>query len=379
MKATIRDAATLAAIRPLELSGYLRATGWHQVTHRPNEWASWVSGKESGEEVEALVPLNRRVRDFSARMADLLRALEVVEQRSQLEILRDLLTASADVVRIRFVDSETADGSIPLEEGAVIVQKAKDMLASAACATITPRPYFHARKPKQASEYLRRLRMGQTEQGSYVVTIISPVPLGLADQGRLFEIEEPFERRVLVTLANALGATEEAAQEAAASGNFESFNRAVASGVSANLCDAIVGLSNPEQDRALEVGFSWSRSRPIGAEGVREVVIQPDAIPVIEEAGRLFRETSDREDFELCGPVVKLERPEGIEFGKVTVYGFVDEKPRRVVLELNDPTYHTAVQAHDKRTIVSCTGILVREGNTFRLTDPRGFSLEPED
>lgn len=379
MKATIRDAATLAAIRPIEISAYLRATGWSQGSSQPNEWALWLSGGEQGAEVEALVPLNRRVRDFSARIADLLRALEVVEQRSQLEILRDLLTTCADVVRIRFVDSETGDGSIPLEEGAVIVQKARDMIAAATCAAISPRAYFHARKPNQASEYLRRVRLGQTEQGSYVLTIISPVAIGMADRQHLFDVEEPFERRVTMTLANSLRATKAAAQEATASGDFRSFRSAVDLGVSANLCDAIVGLSNPDHDRALEVGFSWSRSRPVAAECVREVVIPPDAIPVVAEAGRLFRETSDREDFELRGPVVKLERPEGVELGRVTVYGFVDEQPRKVVLELTGAAYHAAVQAHDERTIVSCLGTLMREGNIFRMTEPRAFSIEQED
>ena len=248
-------------------------------------------------------------------MGDTLRTLEVVEDRSQLEILNDLLATSADIMRFRITYAEATDGTIPIEEGAQIVQRARDMVMAGACAAIEKRAVFQTRKPNQAVEYLKKVRMGQTERGSYVVTVISRVApvLRLGESDCLFEVEQPFERQVTATLARAVAAAKRAASSAAATGDFENFRTGVSVGISANLCDAIRGLaSGGEADRGVEVTFSWSRSRPIEPSTVEDrVAFSPDSMPVIEEAARLFRETTPREDFELRGPVVKLERAEG--------------------------------------------------------------------
>jgi hypothetical protein len=128
-------------------------------------------------------------------MGDVLQVLAIVEERSQLQILRDLLVTGADVIRLRLVDAGLTGASVPLDEGATFIQKAKDTMLAAACAAVNPRVYYPSRKPAQAIDYIRRARLGQTEPGSFIVTILSPVPPSLADpSGRLIALDEPYER-----------------------------------------------------------------------------------------------------------------------------------------------------------------------------------------
>jgi hypothetical protein len=382
MRVSIRDAGTLQAIRPLELAAYLRAAGWREAKSIPNEYATWVLADKSGDEFEATLPLNHAFGDYSLRIGSIMAVLEVVEQRSQLEILSDLLTTSADVVRLRIGNGEPSDGSIPIEEGVKIVQKTRDMMMAAACSVVDHRAVFQTRKPNQAVDYMRRLRMGQTERGSYVVTVISRVAPILThhETNQLFEVNEPYERQVTSTLAHALAATRSAAEKGAVSGGVDAFQEAVPKGVSANLCDAIVGISmGGESSRNIEVDFSWSRTRPAFDQLPRKVVLTADAMPVIEEAGRYLRETSPREEFELRGPVIRLDRIEGADVGTITVHGFVDDQPRKVSLDLSETEYHLAVQAHEARQTVACYGVLVREGRSFRLKNPRELVIESEE
>ena len=49
------------------------------------------------------------------------------------------------------------------------------MLLSAACSLSNPQPLYRAGANKEAREYLKQVRMGQTEQGSFVITLLSPV------------------------------------------------------------------------------------------------------------------------------------------------------------------------------------------------------------
>src|SRR5271165_122105 len=111
MKATIRDAEILRAIRPLELVGYLRANGWHE--EQPLErGAFWL--KESKEQsYELLLPLDSNLGDFANRIAEVLQVLERAEQRSQLEIVEDLMMVSADVIRPR-LPGTGSEGSLSL-------------------------------------------------------------------------------------------------------------------------------------------------------------------------------------------------------------------------------------------------------------------------
>src|SRR5205085_1574396 len=98
---------------------------------------------------------------------------------------------------------------------------------AAACATTEARAVWHTRKPAQAVEYVRRVRIGQTERGSYVVTVVSRVSprLNVLNE-ELFESAEPFERRAMQTLAGSLVHLDQAAERAALSGEFAAFDEA---------------------------------------------------------------------------------------------------------------------------------------------------------
>src|SRR6266550_1453470 len=176
MKATIRDPEALRTIRPPDLITYLRATGWHLAT-RSERVSYWEKAVPQGTGTfEVLVPLRAEFGDFAARISDILETLEAVETRSQLEIFNELITASADVIRVR-THSRTGEdeGSLSLEDGVTAHERVREMILAAACATISRRALFAKRKPELAMAYLKKLRLGQTERGSYVFTLISPV------------------------------------------------------------------------------------------------------------------------------------------------------------------------------------------------------------
>jgi len=131
-----------------------------------------------------------------------LRTLRQVERRPEPEILQDLMTTSSDLIRVRAPSREAESGSLPLEQAVAFVERARNLVLAAACAAITKRAYFATRKPTKATEYLSKVRMGQTERASYVLTILSPVAPGVGPQGALsgdLNPSEPYERQVTRT------------------------------------------------------------------------------------------------------------------------------------------------------------------------------------
>lgn len=370
MKGSIQDAKILNGLRPLDLIAYLRSNQWQEAQKLENG-AFWVKGDQ-----EILLPLDATLKDFPNRMADALGVLEEVEKRSQFEIFEDLVITNADVIRPRLI-GVNGDGSISLEQGTAIHQEARNLMLAAACSTIEKRSLFAKRKPEQAMNYLNHARFGMPQRGSYILTIISPVSPKIAGKdlfGNELETEEPFERKTVKTLAKALYAAEQACREVATSGDIEPMKKAVASGVSANLCEAIIGLYRASGDKGIQFSFSWTPMRGIPADVVSQTSISSDAIPFLEETARVFRETEAVDDSEALGTVFKLEHQDG-EQGKVTIVGSVDGIPRRVTMELSGADHQNAIRSYKEQIPLVCIGTLAREGRSWILKTPREVRL----
>lgn len=279
MKIEIQDVEAVRAIRPVDAALYLRAKGWRQISSQPGRSSTWIISA-GDEEYEALLPMNLELRDYALRVSELLGVLAAAEKRSQWQVYSDLLTVTADVLRIRIMDPELADGTLPIEEHAQIAQNARDLVLAAACAATEPRPVWHKRKPTRAMDHVRRVRIGQSERGSYILTVISRIPPQLhGEQPPLFDTDTPFERKVTETLARSLHALTGAAEQAALTQQMAAFDEAIPHGVNANLCDAVVGLwGGDERQRNLEFSFSWSPARPVPPERVRRVAFSSDRI-----------------------------------------------------------------------------------------------------
>jgi hypothetical protein len=378
MNAEITDIETLRSLRPLDIVSYLHATGWRNVENRSEKASLWVS--EANPDTELVVPKRQAFADFGLRISDILQTLSKVEHRSQLHIFSDVASVWSDLVRLRAVDRDIEQGTLPLSAGVTFIEGARDVMLAAACSTVVRRGNFARRKPTQANEYMERVRLGQTERGSFILTLHCPVTPRLRPvepEGSL--PEEPFERKVTRTLMSGLLAVRNAAQHAAFTADFAPFRNSIGSGVSANLCSAILRLGTVVPDTGIEISMSWSKSRgPVGVLPER-IVIEPDSFPVIEEAARMFRETEPQDDFLLVGFVQQLRRPETEPVGRVTITSVIDEHARRVTVVLPEAQYALAVDAHSRRKTIACTGELVKEGRSYHLLNPRDLLVLEDD
>lgn len=292
MKATVRDLDVLKAIQPLQVATYLRANGWHEQSRIADKASVWVQMTDSGEEFEILLPLKPESRDFPLLMSQVLETLEIAEQRSQLEILTTLTTSSADVIRVRVNHPNAADGSIPIDDCVLLLQSVRDMMISAGCSALEPKAYFPNRKPDRATKYLSRVSLGQTERGSYILTVISPVTLVLG-AARVKEVSpsspDPFERKVTKTLVQALEAIRIATEQAGSPHNLESFNATVQEGVSSNLCKALVEMNKGGGNTGLVIELSWSSTLSKPSDVPQKVTLPASAMPIIEAVAEKFK------------------------------------------------------------------------------------------
>jgi hypothetical protein len=376
MKLAVTDPALLSAVRPLDLSAYLRARGWRPLAAQPDdELADWEKETDEGH-IEVSVPRHSRWRDYARRVREIVAELSRAEGRSELLIIQDIGRTSKDSVRLRAVVDGRNDGTIPLEDGARLARSARGLMAAAACAADEPRRAYHTRRSPTVIEYLDGLSLGQTELGSFVMTVMSPVPPGLAHTVTPVGVDQPdtsFSRRVTQTLATALSAVRLAAETSVAEGDVSSFEAAVEKGVSADLCEALALVRDCSSISQLDIDIGWAPSRPEAQNLPVRHEFSPDALEVIREAGRVLRERRPVESFDVEGVVVALDRPKQNRAGHAGVATTVDGRVRKVWIEVVGEDWDKAVEAMRQRLVVRYRGELVRERRSYVLRNPRNL------
>jgi hypothetical protein len=362
MEVNIRDRNALLAVSPAALSAYARASGWkRQDAYRVH---SDVYVGEARPEI--IVPRTERLGDYASAVAMLIDTFASVADEDELTVYRDLVTADRDVVRVRAAESD--DGSVGLDDGVNLVSGARDLLLSAACSIREPQPVYRPGANREAAELLKRMRLGQTDQGSFVVTLLTPIvpppmPALFPDPD---DRNAPIERRMTRRLVEAVRAARQATERAAA-GDEGAFEETVASGVSANLCEALVRIIEPFP--TLDVGVSWARTRPVAATGTVVRFGRADAA-LLREAARSLRERAPRPEVRLHGFVRLLKRGEAEDDGTIRLATDIDGQRQSVLAVLEQADYERAVQAHKNRALVVLAGDLERTGQRWRLLNP---------
>lgn len=94
MNVTVSDLDILQAIQPQQVATYLQNHGWYQQNQVEDKASIWIQENEGGEPLNIVLPLNREIPGFPISMSVILETLEKTENRSQLEIISELITTA---------------------------------------------------------------------------------------------------------------------------------------------------------------------------------------------------------------------------------------------------------------------------------------------
>jgi hypothetical protein len=220
--------------------------------------------------------------------------------------------------------------------------------------------------------------MGQTRRGSYIVPVISRLPIlepEDEDDAVLFEdvTYQPFARTAMLRLAEGLTALRELTH-GSSQPTRSRITEAIGAGLSSELCDAVASTLEADSITDLDVGFIWAeRLRATSAStGVR---LEGGAAPLMRQVSSVLKGEPivGRQTF--VGYVKRLDRGEEDEVGRITLRALDNDKARNITMELNEADYHVAGEANTERRMVSATGILHREpGRALRFTEVTEFT-----
>ncbi|HZF96827.1 MAG TPA: hypothetical protein VEY92_01040 [Pseudoxanthomonas sp.] len=354
-----------------KIESYLRVMNW--VCDGEIRKVATIWHRSDAPSAEVILPLSADVKDFALRLKDALMAIASHECRSVAEVIDDITGVSANVITVRVIGRDTAGGTIPIEDGVLLIRKAKELLYSASMSVYAKRRQFQGTPPRDAKAYMDSLLLGQTEVGSYIVNVISPLDStsGLpADQSS----ETSLTEAVAHSLVGGLEALVEASEQYERSGDLTAFEHAVARGVSANMCDALIGFSGKERDRDFEISVS-NPSGPMFGKNTRIFAFEASDVETLQSAASFYRNDYVLRDREIIGFIRHLHRPKGDEVGTITIEAAVGDVERNVQVQLGPDEYHQAVIAHDRKKLVQCRGHIHVRNRTVRLLEPSHFRV----
>lgn len=350
---------------------YLVTTGWVNDGEIWSNGSIWHRPEAKFHEAEIVLPAKEGLKDYLERLSTIIQELASIEQESAESIIKKIGNITNDLVTVRVIHFDVNEGTIPIDDGVMLYEHARDLMSAAALSTISKQKYFSGAKPPEALDYLKEVRFGQTEVGSYIVNVISPVEQKQAVQED-FE-KTTFTRLVTETLAKSLNALNLTLKEFSQTNTNSLFDSLVEQGVSANLCDALVGLSGVNKNRDFEISLSASKLVPHNDNINLRLKFDSTIVAALEKASEYYKDNYVILNITLSGVIKKLTREKDEENGFVTIITSLGDITKSVTFELTSEHYIAAIDAHKKKTIISCTGDLHVAPRSAKLLNNNNF------
>lgn len=370
--------SAIEALKPDQLLEYVASLNWIKDADLGDIATVWHRPEPAYQDYELILPLNEELKDYQHRIIDVINTLSEFENRSFIDIAKDINNFKSDVIKIRVIHEDVKAGSIPLNDGVMLFEKAKDLMSAVVKSTFHKRKYFSGGKPTdELNDFFDNLLLGQTEHGSYVVNLISPILDNQKDQEDHSSIS--LTRSVSDTLSRSLSAIHSSINEYRDTERLTVFDDGVEQGVSANLCDALIGLSGKKQLRDIEINISMSKTE-IGYEDiVQHHRFNADVLPYLEVASKYYKDNYLMEGVTITGSVTKLHYTDNDEYGQVTIDATVNNSHKNVTIELPASEYWQAFSAHGHSKLVECFGDLHVTHRGAKLINPTKFRVFGND
>jgi len=359
--------APSAGIGVAEVTTYLADAGWRRRLEGWRGAAIW--GHPNGAEV--LVPPRDGMGDADLRLRDILAILAEVEQRPVADIAQDIGSPLVDTQSYRTFPDGLPRGTTTLPAGLQALQGVRDIFGAAA-RTVLEGPHFAftGQRPRTVTDLLDRVQLGPTRPGSYLLTVRVPVD----EPDWIGEPIVPFGRQVLLQIHDAVTAVAPAAE----SSELAAFDSTVTAGVSAELCEALSGLSGTQRRQPFEISFRWAR-------GLRSE-LPPATVRLPEGAGVVLRAAAARlrqlhvsGEATVTGTVEDLhdDPPGGGDRWRIKVRGELRSeggvaRRRAIWVRLPDQdAYDAAIAAHGEHRPVRAAGVLTSTNGRVELVARR--------
>ena len=357
-------------VTPRAMKNYAQALGWQLI---PSVNGTIAVYRHPADHLRQLiVPLDESFDDYPETVAEAVQKFAEFEGRTSAEVLSHLLLPPADVLRFRETGPDTETGTVGLDQVIGLLEGTKKMLLSVAHSVLHPQPYHPRLSRGEAEQFVRSCRMGQTERGSFIVTVACPldfVPGTVVADG-------PFARQVTQGLMQSLAEVADAADKNQVDELVDHWNHPL---LSANFLESLLMLRPAAERASVMVSASWSKTLPIPSILTKPALqLDQGCFEAVEYLAPKLRSTPTAKHMSFVGVVDQLrgqEGPDGRMTGEVVLFIQEGGESIRARTELTAEQYQTAGKAHLANEPVFFRGYLIRGPRINRVDHVSDFRL----
>lgn len=369
-------------INPFLFSKYLKDTGWEQFPSKRTKVKIYQIENERGF-YQVNLPVDRRLSDYKQAMYRAVQTAAEAGDREIQSVLLYLLNPYSDILKIRLANPDMESGNISLDDAIRVYDNAKRLLAAAAQDVLHPRKYHQGRMEDAVSKFLSECRFGQTEIGSYVVSVVCPFA-ELDEQKEyqqlsFFSDEEKcassLTRQVTSRVMDNLYQIKKSVDE---DNMDELIARTEKCVISANFYEALMNLNENSERTDVEFIAEWSPTVKNNQCAYNRVMFSHDYYEPIRAAVNRLREEKAAAT-RIYGRIKQLDSTPDVakrKDGRITVV-YLDEnnRSRTIIVRVDKNDYDKAITAHSKGYFVEIIGNMAKSTNRKAVMECEAFRI----
>lgn len=160
-------------INPLAFARYLKDTGWMNYPTK-RTYLRIFQWKRNDSFYQVTIPADKKLSDYNEAMYKAVQTVAEVENKSIEQVMLYLMNPNTDILKIRLEKNNIEAGNILLDDAIRIYENTKKLLSATAQDIINPKISHKGRPEEAVQKFLSDCRFGQTEIGSYVISVVCP-------------------------------------------------------------------------------------------------------------------------------------------------------------------------------------------------------------
>lgn len=352
------------SINPLELCKYLNDLGWAELEKIKIKDIKVFQLLLKDELYQVNVPISREYRDFAKTILETCDTIAKTQGKSLEQTILELLNPLSDIIRVRIANDSIKNGSILFEDAINLYENAKKLLTTTAMSMYSNQEDFHGKLPDVVQNFIDRCRYGQTEIGSYVVSVVCPF-IKEAEEGpiqlSLFDEQSDSANSITRLITKKLITDLKNVKRVVDSGrNLDELIQSRDSDkINVNFLDALKNLNIATPQSMVEISAKWAPTIRENAIADPIVSFNHDYYEVFRSKVEKYRKKTKEKAVEVLGQVSIMGSspiPEERDYGDITLVALYKEKMRKIKIRLNVEDYYSAMKAHKRGSFVKISG-----------------------
>lgn len=321
------------------------------------------------------IPASEKYEDFYDKIIVIIEELAFIYNKEYIDIIKDIVGAYHDRMEFRIVSRLSDDGKLPLGYAAKCIEGLKNLVMYAACAESNddPEPVC-LRTTNYSKSLVDNFRFDQTDKGSFVINIDIQIVPDDNEQYSLFGKPPvtPIEHKIVERISTAMHQVNEIAEKNKSVE--EVVVDAYRSGITANMCDALLNLKPDKSQAEIETTFRYASviSQTVGKD--ERININNDHFTIIREISKLYRENEQMEYANLNG-FIKALKKDGAEDNTINLITQYDSKLKVIKVKLSNYDYKIACDAHKEDKVVFVEGKLDMSKKNWFMDNVKRFGV----